>query len=316
MHDKKYQIFISSTFADLKDERQAAMNSVIDLRHIPIGMEGFPAIDEEQMSYIKRLIDECDYYLLLIANRYGSISPRGTSFTEEEYEYAVSRGKHVLAFINNAGAPSECDAPQSLSAFKQKVSTGRIVKHWTNQGSLELAVFRSLSEAFELDPRVGWVRGDVAIDPKVYVELESARERIKELETLIQSTTPPEDVAGLNHELVIPYSFKEYLQGKGYPKGNSMKKTLGDVFLAIGHEFRTWKAAGALAAALKSGLGIGFRDFSIPDTVSVQILNQFELLKLMRSAVMQSTGGTSYVYYQLTSAGEATLKQSLAIRSS
>jgi hypothetical protein len=45
MLDKKYQIFISSTFADLKDERQAAMNSVIDLRHIPIGMEGFPAID-------------------------------------------------------------------------------------------------------------------------------------------------------------------------------------------------------------------------------------------------------------------------------
>ena len=68
---KKYQVFISSTFRDLIDERQDAIRSVLDLGHIPSGMEVFPAADMEQFEYIKRIVDECDYYVLVIGGRYG-----------------------------------------------------------------------------------------------------------------------------------------------------------------------------------------------------------------------------------------------------
>jgi hypothetical protein len=55
--DKRYQVFISSTYADLKGERRAVIETVIQSDCIPAGMELFPAADEEQLTFIKRVID-------------------------------------------------------------------------------------------------------------------------------------------------------------------------------------------------------------------------------------------------------------------
>jgi hypothetical protein len=73
--DKRYQVFISSTYADLQEERRRVIQTVIETDCIPAGMELFPAADEEQLEFIKRVIDDCDYYLLIIGGRYGSLSP-------------------------------------------------------------------------------------------------------------------------------------------------------------------------------------------------------------------------------------------------
>lgn len=51
---KRYQIFISSTFDDLKAERNAVSQSILSLDHFPAGMELFVAADEEHFSYIKK----------------------------------------------------------------------------------------------------------------------------------------------------------------------------------------------------------------------------------------------------------------------
>jgi len=59
----KLQVFISSTFADLQEERQAGVEAVLTAGHIPAGMELFAAGDESQMNVIKRWIDESDVYL-------------------------------------------------------------------------------------------------------------------------------------------------------------------------------------------------------------------------------------------------------------
>ena len=76
---KRYQIFISSTYKDLQEERQEVLKSILKLRHIPVGMEHFVATNEEQFEYIKRLLDETDYYVVIIGNRYGSIGDDGIS---------------------------------------------------------------------------------------------------------------------------------------------------------------------------------------------------------------------------------------------
>src|SRR5580658_5329998 len=96
--DKKYQVFISSTFSDLTSERQDTIRSVLDLGHIPAGMEIFPAADSEQFEYIKKVIDECDYYVLIVGARYGSVDTSGISFTEKEYDYANEKKIPVLIF--------------------------------------------------------------------------------------------------------------------------------------------------------------------------------------------------------------------------
>jgi hypothetical protein len=44
---KRYQIFVSSTHADLKEEREAVINELTKVGYIAVGMEQFPATDEE-----------------------------------------------------------------------------------------------------------------------------------------------------------------------------------------------------------------------------------------------------------------------------
>ncbi len=69
MKDKKLQVFVSSTFTDLREERQAAVEAILSAGHIPAGMELFTAGDESQMAVIERWIDESDAYLLILSRQ-------------------------------------------------------------------------------------------------------------------------------------------------------------------------------------------------------------------------------------------------------
>lgn len=91
MKDKKYQIFISSTYEDLKEERELVQKAILEMYHFPIGMEMFSAGDSEQWEIIKETIDSSDYYVLIIGHRYGSIDGEGISYTEKEYDYAKAK---------------------------------------------------------------------------------------------------------------------------------------------------------------------------------------------------------------------------------
>ena len=73
--DKRYQVFVSSTYEDLQEERQEVMHALLELDCIPAGMELFPAANEDQWTLIKRVIDDCDYYLVIVGGRYGSTRP-------------------------------------------------------------------------------------------------------------------------------------------------------------------------------------------------------------------------------------------------
>jgi hypothetical protein len=67
--NKRYQIFVSSTQADLRNEREAIINELTKVGYIAVGMEQFPATDEEQMDFIRPVIDESDYYIVVIKGR-------------------------------------------------------------------------------------------------------------------------------------------------------------------------------------------------------------------------------------------------------
>src|SRR5215471_10666556 len=100
MIERRYQVFVSSTYADLQDERQEVMQALLELDCIPAGMELFPAANEDQWTLIKKVIDDCDYYIVIGAGRYGSIGPSGQSYTEMEYRYALEQGKPVIGFLH------------------------------------------------------------------------------------------------------------------------------------------------------------------------------------------------------------------------
>jgi Domain of unknown function (DUF4062) len=123
----------------------------------------------EQFKYIKKVIDQCDYYVLIIGDRYGSIAPDGVSFTEKEYHYAIKTGRVVLAFVKDSLAELSDESPEAkkLKVFREHVKSKRVVHLWKVGDDLKYPVSRSLLEAFEQHPREGWVR---ATKPKSYME--------------------------------------------------------------------------------------------------------------------------------------------------
>jgi hypothetical protein len=97
-----YSVFVSSTYEDLREERAEVQKALLKLHCLPIGMEIFGSADEETWEFIKRQVAECDYYVVVIADRYGSTAADGLSYTEKEYDYAREITKPVL------GGSSRC----------------------------------------------------------------------------------------------------------------------------------------------------------------------------------------------------------------
>lgn len=165
--EKHYQIFISSTYKDLVKERQSVTTAVLELGHMPAGMELFPASSDSAWTLIKQVIDSSDYYILIIGGRYGSQDEDGIGFTEKEYDYAVSKGKPVLAFLHKDpdGLPrrdteTEDSASKKLSQFRAKVEKKHTCVYWASADELKSALLKSLSHAFKNRPAIGWIRAD------------------------------------------------------------------------------------------------------------------------------------------------------------
>lgn len=191
--EKKYQFFISSTYEDLKEERNKAIQAILTMNQFPIGMEMFSAADDDQWKIIKEAIDSSDFYILIIGNRYGSIEETtGISYTEKEFDYAVEKEIPILVFIVDSSMSMTADKfetdPQKIAklrAFKEKVKqSGRYVKFWKNIDNLETLISQSISKAVLRGNRPGWVRTtDFDID-KSYAEILRLTERIHILEAL------------------------------------------------------------------------------------------------------------------------------------
>jgi len=131
-------------------------------------MEMFPAADEDQWSLIRSVIDDCDYYILVIAGRYGSIGPGGISYTEMEYDYAVSTNKPVIAFLHADPrqikvefSETDTESLKKLDRFRAKAKL-RSYRPWTNAEELGGVASRSLIQQIKARPADGWVRAKEA----------------------------------------------------------------------------------------------------------------------------------------------------------
>lgn len=161
------------------------METILNYDCFPAGMEMFPAMDEAIFEYIKRIIDDSDYYMLIIGGRYGSEDDDGVSWTEKEYDYAVSKDIPVIAFdhkdftdLSAKKTDQDNKKREKLIAFKKKVAKGRLIKKWTNKDDLALAVSTSLKRVLELQPRIGWVRADSLQNDGAQKEIERLKKEI------------------------------------------------------------------------------------------------------------------------------------------
>jgi len=184
-------------------------------------MELFPAVDEEQLEYIYRIIDDCDYYLLLIGGRYGSTTSEGISFTEKEYEYAIHKGLHIIAIVH--GAPEAITAGKSefnpekrerLDAFRKRVKTNRVVAEYTSAGELPGIVAVSMYSAMTDHPAVGWIRADRVATEDLLTDINKLRKDNEELAAEVAALKPTREAADASAEF-IRRGQRAYLTGGG-----------------------------------------------------------------------------------------------------
>lgn len=205
---KKLQIFVSSTYLDLKVERQAAVEAILKAGHIPAGMELFSAGNDSQLDTIRRWIDESDVYMLILGGRYGSVDPSTSlSYTELEYDYAVSKGKPIFSVVITEGATDkkattdgrsaiETERPQELKRFREKVLR-RISTFFDDSKDIKLAIHATIADFVNRYEFTGWVSGsEVASTSMLLEEVSRLHKRNQELEgqlaQLASATMQPE----------------------------------------------------------------------------------------------------------------------------
>jgi len=157
-------------------------------------MELFPAANEDQWTLIKKVIDNCDYYIVIVGGRYGSIGPEGKSYTQMEYEYAVAHAKPVIAFLHAepssipAGKTEKTeDGKKKLEEFR-KLAQQKMVRSWKTPQELGSVVSRSLVKLIKTHPAVGWVRADELLEGAAAPELLRLRKEIEELQKRLEQT--------------------------------------------------------------------------------------------------------------------------------
>lgn len=198
--DKRYQVFVSSTFMDLKDERQAALRAILELDHMPAGMELFPAADESAWQLIRDVIDASDYYVLIIGGRYGSLDGEGVGYTEKEYDYALTTKKPVIPLLHRKPealprekTETEATAWKRLEEFRSKVEKRHTCVYWLTSDELKAQLIVGLTTAVKRYPAVGWLRADLVPSGATLTDVLGLRQRVDELERELeeQRTAPP-----------------------------------------------------------------------------------------------------------------------------
>lgn len=326
--DKRYQVFVSSTFTDLQDERSKVIQALMEMDCIPAGMELFPAVDEDQFQFIKKIINDCDYYLLIIGGRYGSLTAEGDSYTEKEYDYAVSRGLKVIALIH--GDPDTLPVSKSelapekverLAAFRVKASSGRLVKFWQNATELSGLVALSLSKTIKTYPAVGWVRANAVANVELLSEVNSLRKANDDLKAEIKrlqeaSRPATEDLAELDKSFVIGGSWMYYdetLEGavRRWNGVLTWRMVFGLLAPHLLIPTSDEKVASLLSRAVFDFLSWSGSSPRIDDHVFQTIKIQFMAQRLVTVEPRGTVVGDLELFWELTAAGR---KQMLAIR--
>jgi|SRR5581483_3873808 len=325
--EKRYQVFVSSTYEDLREERQEVMQALLELNCIPTGMELFPATDEDSWTLIRQFIAECDYYVLIVAGRYGSVSPSGVSYTQMEYDFAVQAGIPTLAFLHESPGKIIAEKSEStesgrtaLAGFRKLIESRRHCKYWNTPKDLGGIVSRGIATLTRTTPRIGWVRADRVPDESAAQEILKLRRRIDDLEARIAentSTAPTgtEDLAQGDETISVHFRY-ETPNTNGHHDGldslswNAILSALGPILIQQASEQ-------SLKDKIEEVLSNRYTDGQRSRIYGVYMRDEeFQQIKLqLRALGLIKVAGNGEATWTLTPYGDQLMTQVAAIRS-
>jgi tetratricopeptide (TPR) repeat protein len=219
-------VYISSTFIDLEEHRKVLKLALEQSGYNVEAMERYAAFDQRPLDRCLQDVADCDFYVLLLAHRYGfrpEVDGKKTlSITECEYLRAGECGKPRLVFCVEERYPWPPDFidykggkdGRSLAALRQRASSAHGVRTFTTPETLASAVQAALSEyqqrrwaqiskllaALEAKGRLG--TGAQAIDRQTVIPL-AQRLRLEESLDFEQALRELENAVDVAREVLV-----------------------------------------------------------------------------------------------------------------
>ncbi|MFT0859437.1 DUF4062 domain-containing protein [Ancylobacter sp. G4_0304] len=332
----RYQVFVSSTFTDLKEERAEVIQAIWELDCIPTGMEAFVAKNESQWEVIQKVIDECDYYVLIVGGRYGSITPEGISYTEKEYNYAKKLQIPVLCFIHgepeniiSSKTESDDSSRKQLYNFKDRILTEYPVKKWTHPQELGGHVSRSLSRAIKVNPRPGWIRNEGSSNLELLEQINNLTKENSNLKDKLNSSNNSyeniDELSGGSDTLII-HGHARIIGSAGHKRNMENKNwsstlTWDTIFREIGHKLLTETTENEIRLTISRFIGWSkemieikndIYNYDITDETFGSVIVQFRALGLIEKGTRKRAVSDRANYWRLTERGERHLVGLLA----
>lgn len=340
--NKRYQVFISSTFTDLIEERQAVLKAILELDQFPAGMELFPAVDSTAWDLIKDVIRSSDYYVLIIGGRYGSVDEEGLSYTQKEYEYAVAEGKPVIPLLHKSPealprdkTETEKEAWENLNQFRENVEANHTCVYWESPLELKSQLIIGLTATMKRMPTIGWIRADQLPSEDTTKELLDLRKKVDQLQGQLDSeqTEAPEGASELSQGAEIftaGATVHRSVGGHGLTNETNnleVKLSWNEIFSAIGpmmiDEAPESDLTRGINSLIDTKIGAKVRQrFSGSRVHSIQIKNdafqtvivQLRALGLIAKSVKQRSVKDKSTYWTLTGYGDNVMVNLRAIR--
>ena len=150
-------IYVSSTFRDLKAYRAAVRDAIRGLDHVDMAMEYYVAEAKRPLKRCLNDVRRCDLYVGLFARRYGYVPPNSAlSITEQEFRAALKHGKDVLCFLLDEEAQWEAtyvdqgEAAEKLQALRDEISEKYLAGFFSTPDELATKVSQAIVRALKL----------------------------------------------------------------------------------------------------------------------------------------------------------------------
>lgn len=341
--NKKLQVFISSTYIDLIEERQAAVQAVLDAGHIPAGMELFKAGNTSQLETIYKWIDNSDVYMLILGGRYGSIEEKtGKSYTQLEYEYAIDKGLPVFSVVlrddflkrkSDILGEERTIEKSNISQYNnfKNLVMSKIVREVSDCKDIMLAVHTTLKDFMEEYKFVGWVRSNsTELNADLLKQINDMSNLISDLKK--EKDRLRQELDDLNQSFESNLAFEgqliqiegKYQENYGRPGAShfvdravSKEITWDKMFLLwapyLIQTSNYYRAKQSLERALKDYMG---HYFEMRDNLFQTIKIQYHALGLIKAFEANSTAGGTAEFISLTEKGKNYLIRKSAITKS
>jgi hypothetical protein len=165
------KVYLSSTYRDLIEQREAVYHALHELGHDVVAMEEYVAADSRPVDKCLRDVANADVYVGVFAWRYGFVpdddNPEELSVTEMEYRQAYRSGVPRLVFLLHANAPwvpelmdsqtKENGSGSRINRLREELATDRLCSQFSSSEELARKVATAVQRCLagsDAEPRL------------------------------------------------------------------------------------------------------------------------------------------------------------------